>query len=1061
MSRYLASLSLFLAGLVPFSVAALGLGEIDLKSGLNQPFEAEIGVTSESASDLGELQVSLASTETFNQFGLDRPAFLADFEFVVVSAGVGTTIEITSAQPVVEPFVTLLLEIKWPQGRLLREYTVLLDPPAFAVADVEPAIQEPVAGPAPVAEQTGIVRAPQPRQASPATRASAPVAAPASARPVPDASAPVAARQADMASSAPAATLPAEDGTYGPVARNDTLWGIAGRVSTDRSVGRNQIMLAIYRANPGAFAGNINRLKAGVILRVPEAEEFGRLGRREAMQEVQRQDAEWKADDTGRLRLVAPREPGSRELSAAQTGAGTTDAQVATAEQRALQQRVEELELELSDSQRLLELRDQDLQALQAQLAAIEEAREGAVAEADAEEPAAEEAVADPFAAEEAEEEFASDGAGIFAEFTEEPEFAEEAAPLPVTEPEPIPSAVVTTSGAPQSSFVGALFTNIWLYVTIGVVLVLAWVFVRRRAAGPAIDTWDDLGADDTDLEAGAPEAAGEFTAGVPEEATFIVEEAPSEPTIQEETQSEFEPAGSEQKVADEPEGEPAADQADAGADEDLLGDDLLLDNADAFADAGLPEADSEPAGEAEAEAVDVPHETAFERTISIAGGANLDQADPLAEADFHMAYGLYDQAADLLTEEISEAPDRKDLRLKLLEVYFIWENAEGFFKEAQEVKAYLSGDEDPDWNKVLIMGKQICPDESLFSAAPASAGQASEMDLVFDEEGQAAETYDVDVSFEEGADGDLDVSLDDLGGGPDLDLDVADLGEADAGVLDFDLGADDLEADELASTMETPTIESPALEEDSDGLASTMETPTIDIATLEPDAELDEDAAASGASTMETPTVDMPAIEPTMQTPTLSMETPLGDLDATGSGLPTGEPEASEEDPMTKSLTDLAAETLEVELDDTNIRGAGEAIGADDGLFSARDSFTDEEDDDIFLDLDPTEVLKKDDQEGLDDTVEQPGTDDTAEQPELAGDTDTFRALEISEGAAGRESGMEASTMTEVGTKLDLARAYIDMGDPEGARSILNEVLEEAGDSQRQEAQQLLAGLG
>ena len=78
----------------------------------------------------------------------------------------------------------------------------------------------------------------------------------------------------------------------------------------------------------------------------------------------------------------------------------------------------------------------------------------------------------------------------------------------------------------------------------------------------------------------------------------------------------------------------------------------------------------------------------------------------------------------------------------------------------------------------------------------------------------------------------------------------------------------------------------------------------------------------------------------------------------------------------------------------------------------------------------------------------------DTAEQPGAI--TDNVRTLETTEGSIG-----EASTMTEVGTKLDLARAYIDMGDPEGARSILNEVVEEAGDSQRQEARQLLSGLG
>jgi len=96
-----------------------------------------------------------------------------------------------------------------------------------------------------------------------------------------------------------------------------------------------------------------------------------------------------------------------------------------------------------------------------------------------------------------------------------------------------------------------------------------------------------------------------------------------------------------------------------------------------------------------------------------------------------------------------------------------------------------------------------------------------------------------------------------------------------------------------------------------------------------------------------------------------------------------------------------------------------------------------------------------------LDETVEQAGADEVADRTDSGSSTATFRTLQLAEGSAGQESGMEASTMTEVGTKLDLARAYIDMGDPDGARSILNEVLEEAGDSQRQEAQQLLAGLG
>ena len=117
-----------LAGLIPLSVGALGLGEISLKSALNQVLVAEIPVTADSADDLSQLDVRLASAETFQRFGLDRPQFLNTLNFTVD----GDRIRVTSSLPVSEPFVSLLLEINWPQGRLLREYTMLLDPPSFA-----------------------------------------------------------------------------------------------------------------------------------------------------------------------------------------------------------------------------------------------------------------------------------------------------------------------------------------------------------------------------------------------------------------------------------------------------------------------------------------------------------------------------------------------------------------------------------------------------------------------------------------------------------------------------------------------------------------------------------------------------------------------------------------------------------------------------------------------------------------------------------------------------------------------------------------------------------------
>src|SRR5512137_450877 len=119
--------------MTPSALYALGLGEIKLNSALNQPFDAEIELVAATADDLGALRASLANGETFTRYGLDRPAFLSEFKFSVATAADGRDVlRVTSPRPVTEPFVTLLVEANWPRGRLLREYTVLLDPPVYA-----------------------------------------------------------------------------------------------------------------------------------------------------------------------------------------------------------------------------------------------------------------------------------------------------------------------------------------------------------------------------------------------------------------------------------------------------------------------------------------------------------------------------------------------------------------------------------------------------------------------------------------------------------------------------------------------------------------------------------------------------------------------------------------------------------------------------------------------------------------------------------------------------------------------------------------------------------------
>ena len=961
MPRFLAALCFFLFGVLPGSVVALGLGEIDLRSALNQPFLGEIPVSSESTSDLTDLDVELASAGTFEKFGLDRAQFLSNFKFVVLQQGPDAVIRITSADPVVEPFVTLLLEITWAQGRLLREYTVLLDPPAFADQVAAPTVAAPVAGPSPT--QSPVARSPSP----------APESAPVSAAPSPSVAAPPVAAPTFK---------PVEGGNFGPVQRNDTLWGIAGRYTDGTTVNRNQMMLAIYRANPEAFVGNINRLKAGMILRVPDAAEVERLGRSEANSEVQRQNSEWKsgADESPRLRLVPPPEPGEVSETPPRIAADGASAD-ATGEAAEMQGRIDELEADLSDSRRLIELRDQELQALQAQLGATDPALPEPTPLDET--PIEAEAVAP-------DEIIAEDPADAGAD-AEQPA---EVIPDEIVESEPQapgPDVVVTTSGPEESSFLGQLFTSVWFYLSLVIAGLLAWLVIRQRTAaeGPA-DSWDrlDTGVGDFDEIVAATTSLG---TPPPEEHTFVVEE----------------------ELPDE--------DSDVGDDSPFA--DIPPDADDVFA--------------ADEEEPELP----FERTISAESAVNLDQADPIAEADFHMAYGLYDQAADLLTTALESDSERKDLRLKLLEVYFIWENQGGFLNQAQILQDSIDVSTDPDWNKVLIMGKQICPAEELFAAAPTAPGEPDEIDLAFGEEAEIGEGDEIDITFG-AADESVDLLFDDDDDGDEM--------------IDFNLTGEELTGDDGdAPTEETPTIEAES------AAGSTMESPTVESPRVE---------GLSNES-------DGEFVEPVEQT----AEIDLDDLGLDLAGIDDGEIDGIEAD----SSADLEASDFGTDfspLDETGIKPqiSGEEASVDLDL----DDESDVDDDALkdVLDVEPTAQIPNVDLESfVGDTVEQPTVGDTAEQPSIARgaeridggsaagtrvdlDIDEDIALEDEPGGASGTATaavVEGATMTEVGTKLDLARAYIDMGDPDGARSILNEVLEEAIDSQRQEAQKLLDDLG
>ena len=243
-----------LAGLIPASTFSLGLGDIVVRSDLNQPLSAEIPLLSARPDDVENATVRIASNEDFKRQGLDRPAFLTQLHFEALRKRDGTPyIKITSTQPIREPFVDFLLDIDWVKGRLQRRYTLLLDPPGHKV-------------------RTEIALAPRPR--SQAQPAESPVY------------------------EGPVSTSVVQRGkdSYGPSGRRDTLWSIAMRLRPDSSVSVYQTMLALLRANPQAFVDkdNINSLKAGEVLRVPSVEEMAAVSHEDAFQDVRRQNRAWR-----------------------------------------------------------------------------------------------------------------------------------------------------------------------------------------------------------------------------------------------------------------------------------------------------------------------------------------------------------------------------------------------------------------------------------------------------------------------------------------------------------------------------------------------------------------------------------------------------------------------------------------------------------------------------------------------------------------------------------------------------------------------------------------------
>src|SRR5690349_3610213 len=352
----------------PGHALALGLGKLTVESALGQPLSARIELTSVTKDELDSLRAKIADPSLYRQNNLTYQGTLSRARVSLESAGGTPFLKVTSPVSVQEPFLDLLIELDWASGRVVREYTFLLDPPGM---------------PAPTATAEAITPA---RAGTPART---------SAAPAPRSPAPAATGAATGAASGGAAAAGAGGEQY-TVRRGDTLQKIAKQFKPAEA-SLEQMLAAAFRGNQAAFEGdNMNRLRAGAILTIPSAADAQALQPAEATKVVRMQASDWRTyrdrvaamapasaaggarESSGRIGAAVEEStpaaaPGSDKLRVSREvgtgkGAGAAEDAIARDQQlRDAQARIAALEKTIAEMQRAVELRNQTLAQLQAQ----------------------------------------------------------------------------------------------------------------------------------------------------------------------------------------------------------------------------------------------------------------------------------------------------------------------------------------------------------------------------------------------------------------------------------------------------------------------------------------------------------------------------------------------------------------------------------------------------------------------------------------------------------------------------------------------------------------------
>lgn len=1068
---------------IPTNSVALGLGGIEVNSFLNQPLKAEIEVISARPGEIDDLLVSLASRDAFARAGLSRPQNLSDIRFTVQKSeeGDSAVILVTSKGAIKEPFLNFLVEADWSKGRLLREFTILLDPPFFAESAAQTTTQsvEPEAvQPTETVSSDSASEVPAPIVESEATDSTATTEQQTITEPI--AFSEDDQVDEDVTSQAQSSGMVSQGDVR--VDKGDTLWSIASALN-DGTHSMSQIMLAIQRANPDAFGDdNINNLKVGSVLRMPDFEDIGSIDQQQAYAQVLEQNGLWEdyvarvtgqtsvstagqvdsaestddAESSGELNLVTPGD-GSSDAAGLQSegdDANELRLQLTLAEEeldasrvqnRELESRIAELEAQLSkfeELQKMVEIEDDSLAQLQENQAQEQIAADDSVNESisEAQKAADEEALLEELLSEEAQAqtdeavETESDGDAMVeagdgmaeddtlqepveseadTEVTEEPDaqIDETASGTEETETLPPPPVIVTEAQVEPSFLDGLLPTGmldmlpdmsglaldpLMLGGVGGILALLIGLFIYRRKKSAD----DDTVVNDPIFAVDGDEDEEELTPIHLAEGVFEgLEEDDSVST----------------SITEE-----AVQTASMTLDEDD-------DQEDEFARTAVVSAEDMP-------------------TPDDSSPAAEEQDDVLNEADVYLAYNLYDNAEELLTSSLESNPERADYRAKLLDTYFATKNADAFISQAETLKS-MGNPAERYWDRVMVMGYELAPDNELFAAAKDSGISAA--DLEFSKPAEA----DFDLGAEE-----------DVTGFSTTDFD---LGEGDTATFEAtDFSSDDLGPD--SETLEFDTLSEQ--EEDEIQLDETSdELPDLaggDENTAELD-DLDFSLDDSGDDNVELDIEDNTDIRENLDD--LDFGLP-DDLDIGGDDIDLGTEATAIMEAGTAVIdTDRFEAGLEDD-DDGNLEPTSvintNGLDADDitgfGMedTAMSDSIADTTDD-IMLDLGNVDDIDDSLSMDVDMSTDAARTDTFA--PGDFDDPEEIEALETDISSAGLddiEDLMLPDDVDEVSTKLDLARAFIDMGDAEGARGSLEEVLQEGNEEQKAEAKTLMEQL-